>query len=233
MRQLDLFVGASPVDLRDTAIGLGGLVYVAEFLSPQEQEFLLNAVDLQPWRSDLKRRVQHYGYRYDYKARQVDQSMYLGSLPAFAVPVAERLVQFSFMTQVADQLIVNEYMPGQGITAHVDCEPCFGETIAMVSLGWPYEMEFIHVETSETRAILLAAGSALVVSGDARHKWQHQIKARKSDRGTQRQRRISLTFRNVILARKADENVLINEHDQAWEAAQNPASPWAREVVEQ
>jgi alkylated DNA repair dioxygenase AlkB len=176
-----------------------GLTYVPEFLTPTEQVTILREVDRHPWRNDLKRRVQHYGYRYDYKARRVDRSMFLGPLPTFATPVANRLVERSLFSQLPDQLIINEYLPGQGITAHVDCEPCFAGAIAMVSLGWTYEMEFIHAQTQEVRALPLLTGSAVVIVGEARYGWLHQIKARKSDRGVPRQRRVSLTFRNVIL----------------------------------
>jgi hypothetical protein len=36
------------------------------YVDPEEQQALLDAVDAAPWLSDLRRRVQHYGYRYDY-----------------------------------------------------------------------------------------------------------------------------------------------------------------------
>lgn len=195
--QLDLF--AEPIENKQKESVIEGMTYVSDFLSLPEQDAVLREVDLQPWRSDLKRRVQHYGYRYDYKARRVDRSMYLGALPSFAMPVASKLIERSLFPQLPDQLIVNEYLPGQGITAHVDCEPCFADTIAMVSLGWAYEMEFIHSQTRDVRAILLAPGSVLVISGEARYRWLHQIKARRRDHGIPRGRRVSLTFRNVLL----------------------------------
>ena len=31
-------------------------------------------MDARPWLSDLKRRVQHYGYKYDYRARAIDHT---------------------------------------------------------------------------------------------------------------------------------------------------------------
>jgi alkylated DNA repair dioxygenase AlkB len=184
--------------IRDEVINKG-MNYVSDFLSLSEQDDVLREVDLQPWRSDLKRRVQHYGYRYDYKARRVDRSMFLGALPPFAISVANRMIERSLFPQLPDQLIVNEYLPGQGITAHVDCEPCFAETIAMASLGSAYEMEFIHSETKEVRAIMLERGSILVISGEARYHWLHKISARRRDHGIPRRRRVSLTFRNVLL----------------------------------
>ncbi|WP_231289239.1 hypothetical protein [Rickettsia bellii] len=31
--------------------------------------------------------------------------------------------------EIPDQVIINEYMPGQGIAPHTDCIPCFSDTI--------------------------------------------------------------------------------------------------------
>ena len=53
------------------------------------------------------------------KGRKVAPSMYLGPLPAWALPLAARLVADGHMPAAPDQLIVNEYQPGQGITAQV------------------------------------------------------------------------------------------------------------------
>ncbi len=197
--QYDLFPRSSQPSTVPS-MPIEGMTYISQFLTSTEQTSILEEIDRHPWRLDLKRRVQHYGFRYDYKARCVDRSMRLGGLPQFALPFAARLVELSFFHQAPDQLIVNEYMPGQGISAHVDCEPCFGEIIAMVSLGWPYEMDFIHSATRERRSILLDVGSALIIGGDARYKWLHEIKARLNDRGVPRRRRISLTFRSVIVS---------------------------------
>jgi alkylated DNA repair dioxygenase AlkB len=199
--QLELFQEPLPTDDQNVAFAINGLIYSPELLSRDEQVAILSEVDGLPWSTQLKRRVQHYGYQYDYKARRVDPSMYLGSLPPFAIRVAEQLRARGLVSELPDQLIVNEYLPGQGITAHVDCEPCFGEHIAMVSLGWAYEMDFVHVNSREVRSLMLAPGSVVVITGEARHQWLHQIKARRSDRGIQRQRRVSLTFRNVIVSR--------------------------------
>jgi hypothetical protein len=40
---------------------------------------------------------------------------------------------------------------------------------------------------------------------EARYAWAHRIQARKSDCGVPRRRRVSLTFRNVILNNEAGE----------------------------
>ena len=199
-RQLGLF--NDPVDegSKEDHLGIQGLVYLPRLLSPEAEINVLTAIDNLPWQDDLKRRVQHYGYKYDYKARAVDHSMYVGPLPPFAIEVAKTLLAHGLITEMPDQLIVNEYQPGQGISAHIDCEPCFKNTIVTVSLGSIYEMDFISLESGEVRSALLEPGSALVLRDAGRYQWMHRIKARKSDHGVPRGRRVSLTYRNVILS---------------------------------
>jgi alkylated DNA repair dioxygenase AlkB len=204
-QQLLLFTDWSE-DSPDQGAGISGMTYLPSFLDSSEQDTILREIDNQPWLTVLKRRVQHYGYRYDYKARRIDASMRLGDIPQFAVAIANRLVERGMFENLPDQLIVNEYLPGQGITAHIDCEPCFANTIAMVSLGWSYEMEYLHTLTREVRAKMLAPGSVLVISGEARYDWLHQIRARKHDYGVPRQRRVSLTFRNVLVDAKLSDS---------------------------
>lgn len=179
------------------------LVYVKGYISSQEHNDLLSIIDQSSWCTDLKRRVQHYGYRYDYSARSVDSSMSLGELPDWGKGLAHRLFTKGYMPKIADQLIVNEYQSGQGISAHVDCVSCFGPVIVSISLGSLCLMEFNHLKTKNSISILIDPCSLLVLSGDARYKWRHQIRARKSDlyKGKKyvRGRRISLTFRTVIM----------------------------------
>ena len=42
---------------------------------------LADLINQQPWITDLKRRVQHDGYRYNYSQRSVDASAFVGPLP--------------------------------------------------------------------------------------------------------------------------------------------------------
>jgi alkylated DNA repair dioxygenase AlkB len=180
-------------------LGIPGLILFRDFFNPGEQQEALVRIDAEPWRGDLKRRVQHYGYRYDYTSRSVDRTMRIGELPPFAQVIGQRLLDFGLVAELPDQMIVNEYQPGQGISAHVDCEPCFKDGIVTISLGWVYEMDFISFVTKEVRSTLLELGSAVVMTGESRYHWQHRIQARKSDHRVPRGRRVSLTFRNVIL----------------------------------
>jgi alkylated DNA repair dioxygenase AlkB len=105
------------------------------------------------------------------------------------------------MDQEADQVIVNEYRPGQGISPHVDCVPCFGPVVAAISLGSECVMDFTHPGDGASAAVRLAPGSLCVMTGPARYTWRHGIAARKSDPAEHgrraRTRRVSLTFRTI------------------------------------
>jgi alkylated DNA repair dioxygenase AlkB len=65
-------------------------------------------------------------------------------------------------------------------------------------------MRLHNIETGEVKPLLLMPGSLLVLSGEARYQWQHEIRGRKVDhwegKKMERLRRVSLTFRKVILA---------------------------------
>jgi alkylated DNA repair dioxygenase AlkB len=190
------------INLNVTLPHISGLSCFHNYISLEEEQNLLAAIDRESWLSDLRRRVQHYGYRYDYKARAVNADMYLGALPSWVQPLTERFCAEGWLTVPPDQLIVNEYQPGQGISPHIDCVPCFGATILSLSLGTPIVMLFSHVATGEQHQILLEPRSLLLMQGSARYDWKHSIPARKTDEYAgqiiSRGRRISLTFRNII-----------------------------------
>ena len=87
---------------------------------------------------------------------------------------------------------------------HIDRQ-CFGDTVATVSLGDTWQMDFrpLGAERSATEHMALAPGSALILAGDARHRWLHGIAKRRRERlehggWRPRKRRVSVTFRTVL-----------------------------------
>ncbi|WP_286130410.1 alpha-ketoglutarate-dependent dioxygenase AlkB [Solirubrum puertoriconensis] len=180
-----------------------GARYMADYLTVKEELKLLSLIDAAPWLNDLKRRVQHYGYRYDYRSRNIDYSMFLGPLPAWAAYFAVELCKDGLMPTIADQVIVNEYLPGQGIAPHIDCTPCFEDAIVSISLGSSCIMNLINAAGTEQIDVPLAPRSVISLTEDSRYKWKHGIKSVKSDLidnvRVERGRRVSLTFRKVKL----------------------------------
>jgi alkylated DNA repair dioxygenase AlkB len=192
----------TPTSTAVEAASVPGLTYLPDYIGAEAEKHLLGIIDELPWLDALQRRVQHYGYRYDYKARKVAPEMYLGPLPDWAAQLAVRLHRDGRFERVPDQLIVNEYQPGQGISKHVDCVPCFGPTVASLSLGSGCALEMANKKAGLKVALALAPRSLLVLQHEARYQWTHAVPARKKDhvggKTAIRGRRVSLTFRTVL-----------------------------------
>nr|XP_012574592.1 alkylated DNA repair protein ALKBH8 homolog isoform X3 [Cicer arietinum] len=197
-------------------------------LQPNPQD-LLQAVDSRPWNCLAKRRVQHYGYEFCYDIRNVNTKRCLGELPSFLSPTLERISSCPAFKNadsiVLDQLTVNEYPPGVGLSPHIDTHSAFEDLIFSLSLAGPCIMEFrryedgaqlprvasstvTKVESPEDgsnfirKAIYLPPRSLLLISGEARYAWHHYIPHHKIDKVNGRvirraSRRVSFTLRKV------------------------------------
>ncbi len=177
--------------------------YRDDFICNDEEQTLIRAVDAADWMCDLKRRVQHYGFRYDYTKRRIGSGDRIGDLPDWITPLAERLRREGFMKRFPDQLIVNEYEPGQGIAPHIDRD-CFGPEIAAVSLAGDCMISLTPKkgQSGDAMEAVVRHRSLMVYRGSGRTHYLHGIATRKSDEqeGVRipRQRRISLTFRTLV-----------------------------------
>jgi hypothetical protein len=84
--QITYSIKASAESLADSANQLAninrvpGLRLVANFVSSEDEVNLVKLIDSNDWNSDMDRRVQHFGWRYDYKSRRIDSTLYLGRL---------------------------------------------------------------------------------------------------------------------------------------------------------
>ncbi|KAK9215142.1 hypothetical protein WN944_007145 [Citrus x changshan-huyou] len=216
-----------PVSLVASELNIPGLFLLHDFVSAKEAEELLAAVDSRPWNNLSKRRVQHYGYEFCYDIRNVNTKQCLGELPSFVSSIVERVSSFPNLddsTSVAlDQLTVNEYPPGVGLSPHIDTHSAFEGLIFSLSLAGPCIMEFrrylegswllnstpgmnMAVENPDDyssvlrRAIYLPPRSMLLLSGEARYAWNHYIPHHKIDMVNdtvirRASRRVSFTFR--------------------------------------
>jgi len=169
-----------------------GLKYIENFITVEEEQTLLNEINKMPWDNTLKRLTQHYGYKYPYKSKNKLEPTI--PIPDFCLEIKERLEKE--FDRTFDQLIINQYEPGQGISAHTDHVKLFGDTIISLSLGSPCIMNFAH--GGNIIDIPLARRSLAILQNDSRYKWTHSIVGRKSDNGIPRSIRISMTFRQKI-----------------------------------
>lgn len=180
---------------------INGIVYQNDFLNVEEERLIMSEIDNAAWNTNLKRRVQHYGYIYDYKKKNIDQDLKIGKLPGWLLLLESKIKTNFNLESSFDQVIINEYEPGQGISNHVDCVPCFEDVIISISLLSSCIMQFSR--DKEQQEIFLQPRSILLLSGEARYNWKHGIKAIKNDKWLNnvipRKRRVSITFRKIRL----------------------------------
>lgn len=112
-----------------------------------------------------------------------------------------------------NQLTINEYYPGQGISSHIDTESCFGSGLFIVSLESSIVMTMTkksshpnyagnNPETTSTESnaygdkkyIILPRRSLLVLTRDARSMWTHGISIRKYDLVTEKEAELYFTY---------------------------------------
>lgn len=220
---------STPVCLIASELKIPGLHLWHDFIDAREEEELLAAVDDRPWRTLAKRRVQHYGYEFLYETRNVNTKQRMGELPSFVSPIIARISRFSDRDGVTDtlldQLTVNEYPSGVGLSPHIDTHSAFEGPILSLSLDGPCIMEFRRfsdgvwfphpdsitdrkIENPESsssfirKALYLPPRSMLLLTGEARYAWHHYIPHHKvdfvNDSVIRRgSRRVSFTFRKV------------------------------------
>jgi len=184
------------------ALLINGLRYITNFIDKELEEKLITYFDdIKEWNTSLSRRTLHFGYTYDYKSRSTAEVT--TPIPDIVKDVISKMMKAKILMFEPDQVIVNEYLPGQGINHHVDSITAFEDGIVSLSLGSDIVMEFTNrIDHDETYEIMLNRRSLIIMHKDARYKYTHGIPARKKDNKVARKRRISLTFRKTRIEDK-------------------------------
>ena len=171
---------------------IAGLSYHAHYITESEERELVSLVDAAPWDTSWERRRQPYGVSYGQKDGAAKP------IPDWGRALANRMHREGLSDRPFDQMLINEYLPGQGIALHQDHQP-FDRTVVSLSLLAPCVMDLQHANRQRRERLLLERRSLLVLSDEARYQWQHGIARRKNDswKGIliPRSRRISVTFR--------------------------------------
>jgi len=194
-----------------------GLYIFLDFLTEEEEQDMIDRVLGDCWETSVhrrqpkNRRVQHYGYKFDYGLRRCDMSAPVKPYPEWLLGVTGKidgkvhdLVKSSNgRSWKSDQLTINEYLPGQGIAQHVDTHSAFEDGLTSLSLGSSAVIRFCPFGRKDLfEDILLPRRSLLVMTGKARYSYTHGIIQRKSDNikglgQVLRNPRWSLTFRQA------------------------------------
>lgn len=200
-----------------------GLSILASFITPEEESSLLSFLDAQSWRTDLSRRTIHYGGTYCLmpprnaplsERRAIEQKIITApNFPDALSFLVERMIEQGLYSQDSrpEYCIVNEYLPGQGISAHVE-NFRFGEPVCSLTLAGSDAMRFhelgsaddgsvrsgkasVAPRTGKSVDVQLFRRSLAVLTGDSRSTWQHEIARGKKSGKPVGWRRVSLTFR--------------------------------------
>jgi alkylated DNA repair dioxygenase AlkB len=163
-----------------------GLTYVDDWIDASTESQLLASIENGVWESSLQRRVQQFGPKYNYTTRKLNSTS-PKTIPDWIKTLFPNLL--SWFECEPNQIIINEYKHGQGITKHVDA-PAFGPTIASLSLLSDTHMTFGQYRGNEHKQ-LLQRRSLIVMTGEARSQWYHYI-------APVAEKRISITFRTIL-----------------------------------
>ncbi|VEN34387.1 unnamed protein product [Callosobruchus maculatus] len=191
------------------------LYYIPNFITEDEENNILKSVYSMPkpkWTCLSNRRLQDYG------GVPHEKGMIAEPIPKWLQTYMDKVDALNiFDGKKTNQVLVNEYLAGQGIMPHTD-GPLFHPTISTISCGSHTVLEF--KENSEHRQkvcnVLLERRSLVIVKDDLYSKYLHSISEREEDMledivnldvvgdrnlvssvKLKRKTRVSLTIRNV------------------------------------
>ena len=158
---------------------IAGLDYRDEFISADEESELLErleALDLAPFRFHGwlgNRKTQSFGWRYDFDDASFTPA---DPLPEWLLPLRKQAAAFAGVEpQDFVHVLLARYDPGAGIGWHRD-RSVF-EKVVGVSLGSPASLRFRRRKPGgfERASLQVEPRSAYLLTGEARHQWEHSI----------------------------------------------------------
>jgi alkylated DNA repair dioxygenase AlkB len=159
-----------------------GLVYERDFISPAQEQDLLNEIGKLPLREadykgyTAKRRIASFGSAYDFTSKALDPGP---PLPDFLLPLRERIAAWLDLAATRfPHALVTEYRPGTALGWHRDV-PQF-EVIVGISLHSACRMRFRRYppekhSRKKPLELRLQPRSIYVMRGTVRWRWQHSI----------------------------------------------------------
>ncbi|XP_077240718.1 2-oxoglutarate (2OG) and Fe(II)-dependent oxygenase superfamily protein [Tasmannia lanceolata] len=210
---------------------INGLWLCPNFLSPDQQSSLLSSIkregwfteashnqamrfrDLPIWAIELAGFIREVVCPSEFFSELREDSTTSDQVQEEECPLPSDLL---WREPLFDQLIVNVYQPGEGICGHVDLMR-FDDGIAIISLESACVMHFLRVKREECSdenveeekdgsitkiPVLLSPGSLVLMSGEARYLWKHEINRKPGfqvweGQEIQQKKRTSVTLRKL------------------------------------
>lgn len=176
-------------------------MYFQNIINQDLADKIIDFLNNQEWKgvsiSKTGRKVQQYGFEYDYISRKDTEYKKITDIPDILLDLKQTIEHL--ITCDLNQCIVNKYEPGQGISAHVDKET-FGPIIICFTLCSGTIITFTKTVDRDKKMVIekyVEPNSVYFMTEDSRYEWKHEIKPRLADNGIKRETRISITFRNV------------------------------------
>lgn len=189
--------------------------YVPEFITDEEENLIMKQVYNEPkpkWTYLKNRRLQNHG------GVPHPNGMIVEEIPIWLQKFVDKVAMLDiFKNCMPNHVLVNEYLPGQGIMAHLD-GPLFYPTVSTISCGSHTILTFSTNDSTRDKIceLLLERRSLVVLQDDMYKKYLHSISEVTADvlstdlanltlcKGKygheqilNRSTRISLTIRNV------------------------------------
>uniref|UniRef100_A0A8D8CX31 Alpha-ketoglutarate-dependent dioxygenase alkB homolog 6 n=2 Tax=Culex pipiens TaxID=7175 RepID=A0A8D8CX31_CULPI len=158
--------------------------YIPNFITPQEESLILSTVERTPkprWTQLAHRRLINFG------GLPHPKGMIAEEIPSWLLTYVDRVNQLTGVfeeNRKANHVLVNEYLPGEGIMAHLD-GPLFYPTITTISCGSHTVLEFqeprgsddveVKLERRLVTKILVQPRSLLILKDAMYEKYLHSI----------------------------------------------------------
>ncbi|XP_065084898.1 alpha-ketoglutarate-dependent dioxygenase alkB homolog 6 [Ochlerotatus camptorhynchus] len=163
---------------------LASVYYIPDFITPQEESYLLSQVDKTPkprWTQLSRRRLINYG------GVPHPKGMIAEPMPSWLQSYVDKINQLNGVFEdgkKANHVLVNEYLSGQGIMPH-SVGPLFHPTITTISCGSHTVLEFHEPQESDDTAasmqrvpvtkLFIEQRSLLILKDDMYNKYLHSI----------------------------------------------------------
>ena len=120
----------------------------------------------------ILRKTLQFGPLFLFQTRSFAPASEYIEIPPEFTSLIVKLKQYS---KEINHIVVNEYLPGQGIKSHIDSPDLFGAVIVSLSLLSDCVMTFTRKESGGQVQKFLKRRSLVVLDEEARFEWGHEI----------------------------------------------------------